>query len=140
MDKMRARFPGLLILFTVTILCVAVLSALCVATVKADRAMTERYAETVTEIYQCERAGQEWLALVDAARNDDGSLREDKLPSDTVTEGEIVSTELTENGWRLCASVRIHGQEPLEVIEWTKQAVWEEDTSMTLWLEDEPWM
>ena len=140
MDKMRSRFPGVLILFTVTLLCVAVLSALCVATTRADCAMTEHYANTVDKIYACERAGQRWLSEVDGARSESGTLIEAELPPDTNVEGEIVSTVIRENGWELNASVRISGNEPAEVISWTKQAIWEEDTSLTLWQEDEPWM
>ena len=140
MDKRNSRFPGLLILFTVTVLCVAVLSALCVATVRADEAMTEHYAATVENIYECEKAGQLWLSRVDGARGEDGSLIVSELPPNTEAEGEIVSTVIRENGWELSAAARVRGDEPIEVICWTKQALWEENTSLKLWQEDEPWI
>lgn len=139
MDKLRSRFPGLLILFTVTVLCVAVLSALCVATVRADRAMTERYARTVDAMYECERAGQRWLAQVDGARSESGALVVSELPPDTTVKGDTASTVIEENGWQLCASVRISGNEPIRVVCWIRQALWEEDTSLKLWQEDAPW-
>lgn len=114
------RFPGLLILFTVIMLCVAVLSVLCVATVKADRAMAQRYGDMVTNMYQCESAGQRRLAELDAAGGSD-----------------IVTIDLTQSGWALHAEVRLTEGEAPEILCWTKQAEWEEDTDLVLWQEEE---
>ena len=134
-DSASARFPGVLILFTVTLLCVTVLSALCVATVKADRAMTERYADTVKEIYRCESRGQRCLAEADEAF-EDGAWNMDRLPAWARVEDGVLYGEIEGDGWDLCMAVAPDGEGGTEVTQWTKRALWEEDTSLTLWQED----
>lgn len=134
-DRASARFPGVLILFTVTLLCVTVLSALCVATVKADRAMTERYADTVKEIYRCESRGQRCLAEADEAF-EDGGWNMDKLPAWARVEDGVLYGDIEGDGWELCMAVAPDGEGGTEVTQWTKRALWEEDTSLTLWQED----
>ena len=134
-DRASARFPGVLILFTVTLLCVTVLSALCVATVKADRAMTERYADTVKEIYRCESRGQRCLAKADEDF-EDGAWNMDRLPAWARVEDGVLYGEIEGDGWELCMAVAPDGEGETEVTRWTKRALWEEDTSLTLWQED----
>ena len=134
-DRASARFPGVLILFTVTLLCVTVLSALCVATVKADRAMTERYADTVKEIYRCESRGQRCLSEADEAF-EDGAWNMDRLPAWARVEDGVLYGEIEGDGWELCMAVAPDGEGETEVTRWTKRALWEEDTSLTLWQED----
>lgn len=134
-DRASARFPGVLILLTVTLLCVTVLSALCVATVKADRAMTERYADTVKEIYRCESRGQRCLAEADGAF-EDGGWNMDRLPAWARVEDGVLYGEIEGDGWELCMAVAPDGEGGTEVTRWTKRALWEEDTSLTLWQED----
>lgn len=59
---------GPISLFTlIIILCLAVLAVLSLTTARAELSITERQAQTTTETYVLETAGQEFVAAVDAA-------------------------------------------------------------------------
>lgn len=59
---------GPISLFTlIIILCLAVLAVLSLTTARAELSITERQAQTTTETYALETAGQEFVAAVDAA-------------------------------------------------------------------------
>ena len=58
---------GPISLFTLIIICLAVLAVLSITTARAELSITERQAATTTETYQLEVQGQEFVAAVDGA-------------------------------------------------------------------------
>lgn len=80
---------GPISLFTlIIILCLAVLAVLSLTTARAELSVTERQAQTTTETYALETAGQEFVAAVDAALAEGASSAlGEVLSSYGVTEG-----------------------------------------------------
>lgn len=80
---------GPISLFTlIIILCLAVLAVLSLTTARAELSITERQAQTTTETYALETAGQEFVAAVDAALAERASSAlGEVLSSYGVTEG-----------------------------------------------------
>lgn len=80
---------GPISLFTlIIILCLAVLAVLSLTTARAELSITERQAQTTTETYALETAGQEFVAAVDAALAEGASSAlGEVLSSYGVTEG-----------------------------------------------------
>ena len=73
---------GPISLFTlIIILCLAVLAVLSLTTARAELSITERQAQTTTETYVLETAGQEFVAAVDAALAEGGSSALDEVLS-----------------------------------------------------------
>ena len=73
---------GPISLFTlIIILCLAVLAVLSLTTARAELSITERQAQTTTETYALETAGQEFVAAVDAALTEGGSSALDEVLS-----------------------------------------------------------
>lgn len=73
---------GPISLFTlIIILCLAVLAVLSLTTARAELSITERQAQTTTETYALETAGQEFVAAVDAALAEGGSSTLDEVLS-----------------------------------------------------------
>lgn len=73
---------GPISLFTlIIILCLAVLAVLSLTTARAELSITERQAQTTTETYALETAGQEFVAAVDAALAEGGSSALDEVLS-----------------------------------------------------------
>lgn len=73
---------GPISLFTlIIILCLAVLAVLSLTTARAELSITERQAQTTTETYALETAGQEFVASVDAALAEGGSSALDEVLS-----------------------------------------------------------
>lgn len=73
---------GPISLFTlIIILCLAVLAVLSLTTARAELSITERQAQTTTETYALETAGQEFVAAVDAALAEGASSALDEVLS-----------------------------------------------------------
>lgn len=73
---------GPISLFTlIIILCLAVLAVLSLTTARAELSITERQAQTTTETYALETAGQEFVAAVDAVLAEGGSSALDEVLS-----------------------------------------------------------
>ncbi len=61
MEDTPIRLGPLSLLLTVVCICLSVLAILTFATARADRALAERYADTVSTRYALEREGQSFL-------------------------------------------------------------------------------
>ena len=61
------RSGALTLLFTVVLLCLAVLAVLSLATARADEALAKKSLDRLAQEAAAEQAGQEWLAALDAA-------------------------------------------------------------------------
>ena len=120
------RSGALTLLFTVVLLCLAVLAVLSLATAQADAALAQKRLDRLAQA-AAERAGQEWLAALDAA--DPGTL-----PADTVSTGDGgVQAELTlESGDTLRRAAEPAG-EGWRITRWQLTAPWEPDTSLDVW-------
>ena len=73
----NVRIGPISVITLVIVLCMAVMGVLAVSTANATKAISGRYAASTEEMYVIERAGQEFVACVDAvlveAREDDDS-------------------------------------------------------------------
>ena len=133
MNEKRVRLGSIAILFVVIILCVAVVSVLAVSTVRADRAMTERYAQQVEERTQLQNMGQRWLSEVDAALQSTGaSLTQEDLPAGTTLEDGRIRAELTTENRVLKAVLALDGEGGYQIVTWADSARWEEDEQLEL--------
>jgi hypothetical protein len=139
MGTKKVRIGSVSLLFTVILLCVVVLSVLSISTVRADRALSERTAESVSDWYELQNEGQKWLAEVDAVLREHRWRRCDRfLPKGSVRDDLIISTELKHKGRTLQIKIRWVGRNPdgprYKVVEWKSSVDWEEDQSMNLFL------
>ena len=129
--RRNVRLGTIAVLFTVVVLCVSVLAVLSVATVRADRAMSQRYAQQVTARSELENEGQRWLRQVlNAAEAHSAALTEADLPENTTLDGQTVRTTLTTGGRTLTAEVELDfdGASPdYRILSWVNVADWEED-------------
>ena len=62
MKHVPIKLVPLALLLTVITICLAVLAILTFATARADLALAERYAQTLKDRYELEKAGQQYLA------------------------------------------------------------------------------
>lgn len=133
MKQKRVRLGSIAILFVVIVLCVAVMAVLTVSTVRADRAMTERYAQQVSERYDLQSEGQRWLSEVDAAlQRTGGALTQADLPDGTTLEGDRLSVTLTTENRALYAELELDDAGGYRITAWTDTARWEEDEQLEL--------
>ena len=129
--RRNVRLGTIAVLFTVVVLCVSVLAVLSVATVRAERVMSQRYAQQVTARSELENEGQRWLRQVlNAAEAHGAALTEADLPENTTLDGQTVRTTLTTGGRTLTAEVELDfdGASPdYRILSWVNAADWEED-------------
>ncbi|MCR5666850.1 MAG: hypothetical protein K6G01_08470 [Eubacterium sp.] len=134
MKTKKIRLGTVFILFTVVMICVVVLSVLSIMTAKADYKETKKAADHVTEIYENESLGQEWLGRVDACLKAEGDI---VWPQDATYENGILSTTIGDKQ-QLSISLKIDEENrTYEIVEWKNAATWSEDTSLNLWQGDE---
>ncbi len=130
---MRNRGPRLgsiLLLFTVAMLCVAVLAVLSLETARADLTVAKRGAQTVQQVYKMEQMGQEWLAqacgaLSGAEQADSASeiWHNGKASAQLETENRVLHIEL---------AVQTDGTVRIE--RWENLPRWQQDTAIgNLW-------
>lgn len=121
------RSGALTLLFTVVLLCLAVLAVLSLATARADEALAQKSLDRLAQEAAAEQAGQEWLAALDAAAPG-------TLPADTASTGDGgVQAELTlESGDTLRLAAEPAG-EGWRITRWQLTAPWEPDTSLDVW-------
>ena len=121
------RSGALTLLFTVVLLCLAVLAVLSLATARADEALAQKSLDRLAQEAAAERAGQEWLAALDAA--DPGTL-----PTNTEVSISVVaeSVQKLENGDTLRLAAEPAG-EGWRITRWQLTAPWEPDTSLDVW-------
>lgn len=87
---------GPISLFTlIIILCLAVLAVLSLTTARAELSITERQAQTTTETYALETAGQEFVAAVDAALAEGRSSALDEVLSTYGVTEAVADAEAT---------------------------------------------
>ena len=133
MSEKRVRLGSISILFVVIVLCVAVMAVLTVSTVRADQAMTQRYAQQVSERYALQSEGQCWLSEVDAAlQRTGGALTQADLPAETTLEDNQVSVTLTTENRVLYVQLELDGTGGYQITAWTDTARWEEDEQLEL--------
>ena len=129
--RRNVRLGTIAVLFTVVVLCVSVLAVLSVATVRADRAMSQRYAQQVTARSELENEGQRWLRQVlDAVEAHGAALTEADLPDGTALDGQTVRTTLSTGERTLTAEVELDfdgASLGYRILSWVNAADWEED-------------
>ena len=130
MEQRRAQPGSITILFAVILVCVTVLAVLCVSTARADLAMAENFADATAKAYAVEAEGQRWLSRVDAAL-----AAGTALPEGTSEENGEIAAALSGDGVTLNIRLRpLDGaQKRYEILAWSRQAEWTQDTQLDLW-------
>lgn len=127
MEKKRFRVGSIAVLFAVVILCVAVFAALTVVTSAQDLRISQRYAQHVQDIFDCESLGYEWLAQVD--RNvQDGK----PLPQGSWQQGDIIGVTLETDSMRLDIQLKVT-QDGHEIQHWSCESKWQPQSGWELW-------
>ena len=121
------RSGALTLLFTVVLLCLAVLAVLSLATARADGALARKSLDRLTQEAAAEHAGQEWLAALDAAAPG-------VLPEHTTATGAggIQAGLPLENGDTLTITAAPDGA-GWRITSWQLSSPWEPDTSLDVW-------
>lgn len=132
---MKPRLGSIVILFSVILLCVAVLSALSLATAHADASVTQRYEDTVQAIYDAETMGQSWLAKVHTAVMDTPEGEQITLPNGALEEKGIIEVKLTTETRELRIRLALTEEQPgYEILRWENLPLWEENQDIgNLW-------
>ena len=130
MKQVPIKLGPLALLLTVISICLTTLAILTFTTARADRRLAEKYAETVSTRYSLEIRGQEFLGEAQAMA-ENGSF---EFLDDLDRNGVYWET-LEQGGSRLKIGVRQRGTDA-EVLAWKHERLWEEDTSLNIWLGD----
>ena len=127
MGGKRFRTGSILVLFTVTILCVAIFAALTVSAAQTRKQTARRFADHIALETACENQGQCWLAQAEAYRRGAGSL-----PENTTQTGSILETTISLDGVELTIQVYL-GEEACEIRQWSCITTWQSGQSWNLW-------
>ena len=130
MKQVPIKLGPLALLLTVISICLTTLAILTFTTARADRRLAEKYADTVSVRYVLEIRGQEFLAEAQAMAEDGSFEFLDGLDRDGV-----YWETFEQDGSRLTIGVKQNGTDA-EVVAWKHQRLWEENTSLHLWLGD----
>lgn len=112
MGGKRFRIGSIAVLFLVVVLCVAVFSVLTIVTAEADRRTADRYAQQITQTYECLNLGEVWLSRADAYLRGDG-----QLPENTTEENGVLTAEIHSGGSTLLVQVQ-KGGSGIEILRW----------------------
>lgn len=125
MENRRFRVGSMAVLFTVTLLCVAIFAALTVTTALADEKTALRFGEHVQQQYACENLGQQWLARADAFQK---GL--EPMPEETVLgEDGSLSTCIRYGSMELNICLDRTGR----LVRWDCAARWQPEEHWQLW-------
>ena len=128
MGGKRFRTGSVSVLFSVVMLCAAVLAALTVSAAAADRRTAQRYGEYVQRLTECQNAGQHWLAEADACICGAG-----ELPAGTQQDASEISAEITSGNMTLTIRLAAEG-ETYRITVWSLQSRWQpEEEHWSLW-------
>ena len=117
------KLGPLALLLAVISICLATLAILTAATARADRALAEKYADTVRTRYELELEAQEFRRdLSEAFANG----------ADTAQDGAVITRTFEKNGALLEVGL-VPGPDGLRVIRWRQQHGWEPDESIHVW-------
>lgn len=121
------RTGGILVLFVVIMLCIAVLATLTVSTAAADQRTAARYGEFVRRLNECQNLGEQWLSEVDAY------LHGGALPENTNLSGTEIQTELHSGGMTLSICLAAESSS-YRILEWNCRTSWTpEEEQWSLW-------
>ena len=112
MEAKRFRMGSITVLFAVIALCVSIFGALTVAAAVSDLREAQRYGQYVSQLNQCQNAGQQWLAQVDAWLKGKG-----ELPKVAVLENDRISAQLQQNDITLSVCLQLE-EEGYSIIRW----------------------
>lgn len=122
MKNTHIRMGPLAILLTVVSICLAVLSVLAFTTSRADMALSNEYAKTVSTRYELESEGQEFLSEINNGA-ETGALSE---------EDGLLWKVLEKDGFILRIGIKEDAGK-YTVKAWRHEKLWDEDTSMNIW-------
>lgn len=123
------RLGSVLVLFTVTVLCVVVLAMLSLATARADLAVANRSTETMQQVYEIEKLGQEWLAQAH-----DALANKETADSQAIWQDGTAKTQLQTDSRLLDITLRVKQDGTVQIEQWENVPRWQQDTAMEdLW-------
>ncbi|MBO4330989.1 MAG: hypothetical protein J5827_02825 [Oscillospiraceae bacterium] len=124
MKQTPIRLGPLALLLTIISICLTILAILTFTTARADLRLAEKFADTVQARYELERAGQEYLARLDAGQ---------ETPPEPDETG-VRRVDLEHGGYKLHIGLREDGQGGWELVTWLQEKTWEQDDTLdNLW-------
>lgn len=125
MENRRFHVGSMAVLFAIVLLCVAVFAALSVTTALADEKTAQRYGQHVQQQYDCENAGQQWLAKARAFQMGLGPMPEGSVQQENGDITTCIRSSTMELNIRLNAAGQIE--------RWSCAAVWQPEEHWQLW-------
>jgi hypothetical protein len=127
MKQIPIRLGPLALVLTVISICLTTLAILALSTARADLRLAERYAQTVTQSYALEVAGQTYLQEISEELQAGASL-----PSDTEEDG-ILRHTIQQGDASLHIALRLQ-ENGYQIIQWQMERTWEQDSTLgDLW-------
>lgn len=128
------RTGALTLLITTVLICLAVLAVLTLSTARADLSMAEKSLAGLQEQARLEQAGQEALAVLDAAFKQNAALPEG---AERLTDGTVQqSLTLKEGTLQIVLEPREPDEEnpaAYQIAAWRISSQWTPDQSLDLW-------
>ena len=133
----KVRVGSVSLLFTVIVICVVVLSILSISTVRGDQALSMQTAQSVSDWYDLQNEGQQWLAKVDGVLQKYRWTESDPyLPKGTQRDESVISTVVEKDGRTLQIALEYLGKRAgaprYRIIKWKASVDWHEDQSLHL--------
>lgn len=129
MKRIPIKLGPLALLLAVVSICLTTLSILTFTTARADLALAERFADTVSSRYALEAEGQAFLRELSEMDRADFGLMDWEQDAD----GTCWET-LTRDDTRLRIGFRPDGTKGVRLVSWRMEKDWTEDDSMgELW-------
>ena len=123
----RISVSSVLLVFTVIILCVAILAVLSVSTARAEFNTANKYSNLVTEIYSLDDKGNQWVAQAKNEAEQSGrSSIDEKLSTVLLSENRQLEIELEITGG---------GDLPVNfnIVKWKNSAVTKDQDNLNLY-------
>ena len=117
MSKTPVRLGPLALLLTLISICLTILAILTFTTARADGRLAEKYAATVQARYALDAQGQEYLAALNAGRENAPEPDADG----------VLHADLERDGTVLHISLLPDGEGGYEVLSWRQEKEWEQN-------------
>ena len=129
MKQIPIKLGPIALLLTVISICLTVMTILTFSTAQADRAMAQRYADSVQTRYALEASGQRFLQEADQALAAGGQLSD---LADTAAAGEGIEKIIEEDGYTL--TIRLEpDEEGYQVALWKLDKEWKQRQDLNIW-------
>lgn len=133
MKHVPIKMGPIALLLAVISICMTTLGILSYSTAEADLRLAAKYSVTVTDQYEREAQGQEFLAEAAGVFASGGTAAD--IPSADENDGVTAWKVIEKGSGRLHVGVQSDGNGGLRVVSWRNEAVWEPQSSESgIWI------